>query len=141
MLVAYAVVITVAVALAVTVGPFKDSLRIWTKARILETKFKESELVRGNLAEERDRLLATIQNLQASFTADQASLEALRELVKNPESEERLVEANRLSDELNRERTVLLSKLNELRQELQVCIDAKKPEAQPAPGPEKIPQP
>lgn len=133
LLVAYAVVITVAVALAVTVGPFRESLQIWTKARLLETRFKEVDQDRANLVAERDRLLSTIQNLQASFASDQNALQALRELVKNPESEQRLIEANRITEELGRERTVLIAKLNELRLALQACTDEKNAEKTPQP--------
>lgn len=125
-MVAYAVVVTVAVALAVTVGPFKESLQIWTKARILETKFRESEQEREKLSAERERLLTTVQNLQASFGSDQDTIKALRELVKNPESEQQLVTANRTVEELGRERAILIAKLNELRQQIQTCIDEKK---------------
>lgn len=125
MLVTYAVVVTITVALAVTVGPFRESLQIWTKARLLETQFKEVNQKLVQVEEERERLLTTIQNLQATFTKDQESLLALRELVKNPESEQQLVEANRINEELSRERSVLIAKLNEIRQLLQTCVGEK----------------
>lgn len=126
LLVAYAVVMTAMVALAVTIGPFKESVRIWTQARLLETKFKESEKERGKLEEERERLLVTIKGMQADWTSNQKTIQALRQLVNNPENEQRLVEANRLNEELSRERTILITKLNELRQAVQSCTDEKK---------------
>lgn len=124
-LVAYAVVMTAMVALAVTVGPFKESIRIWTQARLLETKFKESERERERLEEERDRLLLTIKGMQSDWTSNQKTIQALRQLVSNPENEQRLVEVNQLNEELSRERTVLITKLNDLRQAVQSCTDGK----------------
>jgi predicted transcriptional regulator len=128
-LVVYAVLLTGAVTLAVTAGPFQEAFRLWAKAGVTETKFKESERDRKKLEAERDRLLKTIKNLQADWAGAQETIRALRELTQNPDDEQRLVELNRLVERLSQERTVLILKLNELRQAIQTSA-GKEPEPQ-----------
>ena len=115
-LAAYAVSLTVVVLLAVTVGPFREPVHFWTETRILGNQLAESEKARGKLETERNRLLVALKNIQADWTRGQETIRALRELTKNPESEQRLVEANKVADKLSQERSVLILKLNELRQ-------------------------
>lgn len=115
----YAVVLTALVILAATVGPFQESYRLWSQVRVLQSGYKESEGARKKLEEERTRLLATLRNVQANWTAQQATIRALRQAVNNPEVEQRLVESNRLVEKLIQERAVLIAKLNALRQAAQ----------------------
>ncbi len=121
-LIAYVVALTIAVAFAVTAGPFQETFRLWAKAGAAETKFKDSERDRKKLEAERDRLVKTIKNLQADWTGAQETIRALRELIKNPEDNEQyLVGLNRAVEKLNQERAVLILKLNELRQAVETC--------------------
>ena len=119
LLLVYAVALTGAIFFAVTVGPFQEPFHLWSEVRVLETKLKESEQYRRNLEAERDRLLTTVKNLQADWAGAQEAIRALRELTQNPDSEQRLVELNRLVEKLSQERAILILKLNELRQAIQ----------------------
>ncbi|MBI2340748.1 MAG: hypothetical protein HYU99_10385 [Deltaproteobacteria bacterium] len=126
LVVVYAVVITVAVALAATIGPFQESFALWTRASILETRLKESQRERGRLEEERTRVLNAIKKLQADWAAGQETIRTLREMTKNPEVEQKLLEANRSVEKSNEERMVLITKLTELQEELKACKSGKK---------------
>ena len=121
----YAISITVVVILAATVGPFQESFQLWTNSRVLEMKYKESEREREKLNTEKDHLLETVKNLQTDWTAGQETIRTLRELVDNPENEKKLLEANRLAEKLSQERSVLIAKLNDVREEIQACINRK----------------
>lgn len=121
----YLVAITGLVVAAVTVGPFREPLQLWSKIRVLESDLRESERLRKPLEEEKNRLLAAVKKLQSDWNTQQETIRALRELIKNPESEQRLVEANRISQKLSQERSVLIAKLNQLRQEIRACAEAE----------------
>lgn len=118
LLILYAFSLTVVTVLALTVGPFKESVPLWVRLRSFEAELHESQRRQKSLEEERGRLLGAVKSLQADWNTGQETIRALRELVKNPESEQRLVESNRLAEKLGQERSVLIAKLNELRQEL-----------------------
>lgn len=125
----YAVIITALVVLAATIGPFQESYHLWTRASLLESQLKQSQNERSKAVEERDRILAAMKKLQNDWNAQQENIKALRELTKNPEMEQRLVEANALVAKNLEERAVLISKLNELQQEIQACENEKKKNA------------
>ncbi|MBI4365821.1 MAG: hypothetical protein HY543_03280 [Deltaproteobacteria bacterium] len=133
-LLVYAVVLTTLVVLAATVGPFQESYRLWSKVSRLETKYKESERDRNKLEAERARLLAALKQTQANWTAQQETIRALREVVNNPQIEKRLIEANQLIEKLSQERSVLIAKLNALRQEIPAQAEERKAAAVPEAG-------
>src|SRR5262245_12553304 len=94
LVVIYAVLLTVLVALAVTVGPFQESFQLWGKSSMLETQLKEAQRARNDLAVENTRLLEAMKKLQTEWNTQQETVQALREMTKNPEMEQRVVEAN-----------------------------------------------
>ena len=126
LLAGYVAALTLLVILAVTVGPFQESYHLWTETSALKTRIRESERERKNLGAERDRLLAAVKKLQVDWVAGRETIRALRELTKNPEGEQRLLEANRYADKLSQERAVLIAKLNELRPKIEACENEKK---------------
>ena len=129
LLIVYTVTLTGAVVFAVTVGPFQETYRLWSKTRLAETKLEESEQDRKNLDAEKNRLLNTIKDLQVNFANAQETIRALRELTQDPDKEQRLVELNREVEKLSQERAVLIFKLNELREAIQTAT-INKPDSQ-----------
>ena len=123
LVVVYALSLTALILAAFTIGPFKESVSLWAKIRTLESDLRESRQKQKSFEEERRRLLIAVKNLRADWTNQQETVRALRGLVKNPESEQRLMEANRLAEKLSQERSVLIAKLNQLRQEIQARDD------------------
>lgn len=127
MLVVYAVVLTIMVALALTVGPFGESLNLWAKIRVLESDLRESEKARKSFEEERKRLLTAVKNIQADWVAQRETIRVLQETVANAEKDSRLEEANQLVEKLNQEKAVLITKLNELMQTRATETEPKRP--------------
>ena len=115
----YAVVVTGLVALAVTVGPFREPAHFLVTKGLLEANLKNSEREQKKLETERDRLLEAMKKLQTDWRAGQETIRALRELSRDPAMEQRIVEANRTIEKLLQERAVLIATLNEIQKELQ----------------------
>ncbi|MBI4412261.1 MAG: hypothetical protein HY541_07245 [Deltaproteobacteria bacterium] len=122
----YAVTLTTAVALAVTIGPFAEPFRTWTKARVLETQLEETERERKSLEEERNRLLTAVKNLQAEWARARVTTGTSGVPTESPDIERRLAEANQLAEKLIQERAVLIAKLNELRERIEAKTGEKK---------------
>lgn len=116
LLAGYAAALTIVVALALTVGPFKEPLMLSARIRVLESDLRESKKAQISFEEEKKRLLAAVKNVQASWASQQETLRALRETAKNSENDSRIEEANRLVEKLTQERAVLIAKLNALMQ-------------------------
>lgn len=116
LLAGYAVAVTVAVAFALTAGPFKEPLILMAKIRVLESDLRETKKAQISFEEERKRLLTAIKNVQADWAAQRELARSLRETVINAGNDTRLEEANRLVEKLTQEKTVLIAKLNELMQ-------------------------
>lgn len=118
-LMAYALVLTVAIVLAVSMGPLQKSLHLWTQVKVLEAQVQDSTEERKKLDTERNRLLEAIKNLQTDWERGQITIQTLRDLSKNPDVTQKLIEANLVIEKLSEERAVLITKLNELRQEIE----------------------
>ena len=116
LLAGYAAALTVVVALALAVGPFKEPLMLSARIRVLESDLRESKKAQISFEEERERLLTAVKNVQADWAAQRALTRSLRETVINAENDTRLEEAERLVEKLTQERAVLITKLNELMQ-------------------------
>ncbi len=121
----YAFGLTIVILLAVSFGPLQESTQLWAKARILETELRESLKETEKLILEKNRLLETVKQLQTDWTSGRETIRTLRTLVDNPESEQKLLEANKLAEKLSQERGVLIAKLNELRKEIEACSKNK----------------
>jgi len=121
----YAFSLTVVTVLALTVGPFQESVPLWVRLRSIEAELHESQRRQRSLEEERGRLLAAIKSLQADWATQQETIRVLREAVKDPEIERRLLEANRLAEKLGRERSVLIVKLDELQKRIKLLAEEK----------------
>lgn len=122
----YAVTLTVLVALAALFGPFQESHELWTEVSLLEAKYRETERARLSAEAERTRLLSALKDLQVDWAESQETIRTLRELTKNPDMEQKLMEANRLTEKLRQERDLLIVKLSELREEIQARQNGKK---------------
>lgn len=114
----YAVSLTGVTVLAVTIGPFKDSVPLWVKVRTLETNLQESLKKQTELEEERNRLLTNVKTFHADQLTQQETRRVLQESVKNPELVQKLVEANKKIEKLNSERGILIVKIDELQKQI-----------------------
>src|SRR3989338_3481313 len=106
LLAGYAAALTVVVALALAVGPFKEPLMLSARIRVLESDLRESKKAQISFEEERERLLTAVKNVQADWAAQRALSRSLRETVINAENDTRLEEAERLVAKLTQERAV-----------------------------------
>jgi len=122
----YAISLTGVTVLALTVGPFEDSVPLWVKLRSLESELLESQRKQKPWQEERARLLKAIKSLRADWVTQKESIRVLREVVKNPEIGQKLYEANQLINKLNNERSVLIVKVNQLQQQLLLLVNRQK---------------
>ena len=121
----YAAGLTVAIAFAVTIGPFKGTADLLVKNRLMELDLQKKEDFSKALQAERDRLLMAVRNLQSDAEVNQASIAALKKNVNRQDAQKDLAEANRMVENLNKERRALLLKLDELRGEIQRIADAR----------------
>lgn len=125
LLVLYASSLTVMTLLAFTVGPFRESVPLWARLRSLESEFQESQRKQKSLEEERGRLLTAVKSLQADWSSQRETIRVLREAVKDPDIERRLLEANRMVEKLNQERAVLIVKLDEIQKKFKLLAEEK----------------
>ncbi|MBI4374592.1 MAG: hypothetical protein HY542_06920 [Deltaproteobacteria bacterium] len=125
LLLLYASSLTVMTLLAFTVGPFRESVPLWARLRSLESEFQESQRKQKSLEEERGRLLTAVKSLQADWSSQRETIRVLREAVKDPDIERRLLEANRMVEKLNQERAVLIVKLDEIQKKFKLLAEEK----------------